>query len=83
MSKTHWARTRAANQPSARKKRAYDKENAVAAAVILADTQKHTAFQISWAHAFRRRQDQEGDRGRQADANGEEQSSTESACVNR
>ena len=59
MSKTHWARTRAANQPSARKKRDFDEQNNTAATVILADPRKHSDFQISWAHAFRQRRAKE------------------------
>ena len=60
MSKPQWIRARAANQPSARKKRSYDEGNTVAAAVILADPRKHSDFQVNWARAFRRRQEQEG-----------------------
>ncbi len=48
-------RARLANQPSMRKKRDYDATNDLAARVILADTQKHTQFQVCWARAFQRR----------------------------
>lgn len=37
----------------------YDRSNDEAARVILGDLKKHTDFQISWAHAFRRRRAQE------------------------
>ena len=52
---THWSRRRAANQPTKRKKRDYDATNDLAARVILADTRKHTGFQVRWARAFIRR----------------------------
>ena len=53
--KAKGTRTHFANQPSKRKKRDYDATNDLAARVILADTRKHTGFQIRWARAFMRR----------------------------
>ena len=52
MNKANWSRTRAANRPSKRKTRAYDQQNATAAAVILASPEQHTRFQIDWARRY-------------------------------
>jgi len=50
--KARGTRTHFANQPSMRKKRDYDATNDLAARVILADTRKHTGFQVRWvAHS--------------------------------
>ena len=55
MNRTYRSRARAANQPSKRKTRDYDATNELAARVILADTRKHTGFQVHWARALTRR----------------------------
>ena len=55
----NWTRARAADRPTKRKKRDFDEQNAIAASVILADTTKHSAFQVRWAHAFSRRRNEE------------------------
>ena len=57
--KAKGTRARFANQPSKRKKRDYDATNDLAARVILADTRKHTGFQVDWAQAFLRRRAEE------------------------
>ena len=51
----NWSRARAANQPSKSKAARYDRDNATVANIILADTTKHSNFQVSWAQAFQRR----------------------------
>ena len=55
MNSNYWTRTRAANQPSVRKKRDFDEQNAIAATVILESPNQHSAFQVDWAKAFTRR----------------------------
>ena len=51
--RTYRSRARfATDRPTKRKKRDYDATNDLAARVILADTRKHTRFQVCWARAF-------------------------------
>ena len=59
MNKIHWSRRHAANQPTKRKTRAYDRRNSIAAGVILSAPQQHSRFQIDWAQRFMRRREVE------------------------
>ena len=53
-----------ARPPSKSKRAKYDEQNSIAAEIILADTTKHTDFQVRWAKAFmRRRAEENGAKG--------------------
>ena len=50
MNRTKWSRTRAKDRPPSKSKRArYDHDNTIAAGIILASPEQHTAFQLDWA----------------------------------
>ena len=59
MNKANWIRARAVDRPSKRKKRAFDEQNDVAAAVILEAPVRDARFLVDWAKAFTRRRAQE------------------------
>ena len=48
-----WSRARAKDRQSKAAK--YDRDNTIAASIILSSPEQHTAFQVSWAKAFQRR----------------------------
>ena len=58
MNKTHWNRARFADRPTRSKRAQYDRQNAEAAAVILANPERHSRFQMDWAQRFLRRRAQ-------------------------
>ena len=55
MRQPKWQRARAENRPSQSKAARYERDNAIAANIILASPERHSPFQVSWAQAFTRR----------------------------
>ena len=51
--KTNWAVRRSADRPTKTAK--YDRDNGIAAGIILSAPEQHTRFQVRWAKAFERR----------------------------
>jgi len=48
-----------ADRPTRSKTTRYDHDNSIAASIILADQNQHTAFQLDWALRFQRRRAEE------------------------
>ena len=64
MNKANWIRARAVDRPSKRKKRAFNEQNDVAAAVILSAPPQHGRFQVSWARRYTARRAEESRKAR-------------------
>ena len=60
MNRTKWRRARFADRPPTKSKTArYDRDNALAASVILSAPERHAPVQVDWARRFQQRQARE------------------------